>query len=218
MELSKNNNMANLILIRHGKSEWNKLGLWTGLTDVDLAEEGVEEAKKAGEALRDIEIHNAHVSALKRAKQTLAGVLGALNYHDLGIKSHKDLNERDYGIYTGKNKWEIKEQVGEEEFQKMRRGWDVPIPEGETLKDVSARVIPYFSENILPELKNGKNSLVVAHGNTLRSLIKHLDGLDEEGIAGVEVGTGEVHVYKLDDSGAVLSKEIRSLNTEKGKV
>lgn len=209
--------MAKLILVRHGKSEWNKLGLWTGHTDVNLAEEGHEEAKKAGEAIQDIEIHHAHVSLLTRAQQTLSGMLTALG-KKLEPKAHSALNERHYGIYTGKNKWEVKESVGEEMFQNMRRGWDVAIPEGETLKDVHARVAPYYSSEILPSLKADENVLVVAHGNTLRALIKELEGLDEHAICDVEVGTGEVHCYDIGPNGEVLGKEVRSTNENKLKV
>ncbi len=209
--------MAKLILVRHGKSEWNKLGLWTGWTDVELAEEGHEEARKAGEAIRDIDVHHAHVSVLKRAQQTLTGMLSSLQ-KTLEPKAHAALNERHYGIYTGKNKWEVKEAVGEEMFQQMRRGWDVAIPEGETLKDVHARVVPHYESEILPLLKAGENVLIVSHGNTLRALIKHLENLDDAAVCDVEVGTGEVHCYDIDATGAVSGKEIRSVNEDKTKV
>lgn len=208
--------MAKLILVRHGKSEWNKQGLWTGHTDIDLAEEGHEEARQAGHVIRDIDVHHAHVSMLKRAQQTLQGILASLG-KVLEPKPHAALNERHYGIHTGKNKWEVKEAVGEEMFQQMRRGWDVAIPEGETLKDVHARVVPHYESEILPLLKAGENVLVVSHGNTLRALIKHLEGLDDASVCDVEVGTGEVHCYEIDANGRVLGKEIRSLNESKLK-
>jgi 2,3-bisphosphoglycerate-dependent phosphoglycerate mutase len=208
--------MAKLILVRHGKSEWNKQGLWTGWTDVDLAEEGHEEARKAGELIRDIDVQHAHVSNLKRTHQTLDGILASLG-KALTPKVNGALNERHYGIHTGKNKWEVKEAVGEEMFNNIRRGWDVAIPEGETLKDVHARVVPHYESEILPSLKAGEHVLVVAHGNTLRALIKHLDGLDEEGVCEVEVGTGEVHCYEIDDKGAVSGKEVRNVNENKLK-
>ncbi|MEK7642347.1 MAG: 2,3-bisphosphoglycerate-dependent phosphoglycerate mutase [Patescibacteria group bacterium] len=201
--------MAKLVLVRHGKSEWNALGKWTGKTDVDLALEGIEEAQKAGIAIQDIEIHSAYTSSLKRAKDTLKHLKSTLEKNDFNDTHHEALDERDYGVYTGKNKWQVKEEVGEEEFQKIRRGWDTHIPEGETLKDVYERVMPYFKETILQELINGKNVLVVSHGNTLRAIIKDIEGLDENQICEMEVGTGEVHCYDIDDRGSFLGKEIR---------
>lgn len=210
--------MAYLILVRHGKSEWNHLGLWTGHTDVELVQEGIEEACRAGKAICDINIDCAHVSELKRAHQTLHEIKKAIGKEDLSHKSHKALNERHYGIHTGKNKWQVKEEVGEEAFQAIRRGWDVPIKEGETLKDVYTRAIPYYNEHIKPELKEGRNVLVVAHGNTIRALVKYLENISDKDVEGVEIGTGEVHCYKMDDDGLTISKEIRSTNDQKAKV
>ena len=202
--------MGRLICVRHGKSAYNALGLWTGHTDVELVDEGRSEARKAGEAIRDIHIHAAHTSMLTRTHQTLDEILGVLERADIEPTRHHALNERHYGIHTGKNKWEVKEAVGEEEFQRIRRGWDTPIPSGETLKDVHERVVPYFEEHIKPDLMAGKNVLVVSHGNTLRALVKHLDKLSEEQVAEVEIATGEVHCYTLDETGAVTDKEIRT--------
>lgn len=209
--------MSHLILVRHGKSEWNKLGKWTGWTDIDLVEEGVAEAKRAGEALRDIEIHKAYTSDLQRAQQTLEHIKKTLG-KDIETAVDPALRERHYGIYTGKNKWELKEQVGESEFKKIRRGWDHPLPEGESLKDVYARVVPYFEKHILPELKSGKNILVSAHGNSLRALMKHLDRISDEAICELEVGTGELHCYTFDKEGNAAGKEIRASNPNKEKI
>lgn len=209
--------MAHLILVRHGKSAWNATGQWTGWTDVDLTEEGEAEAKRAGEALRDIDIHKAYVSDLKRATQTLELIKKTVG-KDIETETSEALRERHYGIYTGKNKWEVKEEVGEEEFMKIRRGWDHALPEGESLKDVYARVVPYFEKHILPQLKEGKNVLVSAHGNSLRALMKHLDKISDEAICELEVGTGELHCYAFDDEGKVVGKEIRAANLNKGKV
>ena len=210
--------MAKLFLVRHGKSEWNKLGLWTGWTDVELVEEGLEEAARAGEALKDEEIHSAHTSVLKRTHQTFEKIKEVAGKHDLTHTPHEALNERHYGVHTVKNKWQVKEEVGEEEFQNIRRGWDHHIPEGETLKDVHARVVPYYEEKIRKELEEGKNVLVVAHGNTLRALAKHLEDLDETQVCELEIGTGEVHCYDIDEAGKVLKKEIKAGNENKGKV
>lgn len=207
--------MAKLFLVRHGKSEWNKLGLWTGWTDVNLVDEGKEEARKAGEFLKDESIDIVYTSELKRTHQTFDELKHAAGKGHLTHTSHGALNERHYGIHTGKNKWQVKEEIGEEMFQAIRRGWDTKIPEGETLKDVHARVMPYYEEKIKADLISGKNVLVVAHGNTLRALIKHLDGLNDLEVEDVEVGTGEVHSYTIDEIGKVLQKEVKGGGVDK---
>lgn len=207
--------MAYLILVRHGKSEWNKLGLWTGQTDVALTEEGVEEARRAGNVLLDIPIHQAYVSELQRAKETLRGIVSVRDDKNIPVESHHALNERDYGDYTGKNKWEIKELVGDEVFQRIRRSWDEPIPNGESLEMVYARVLPYYTSEIFPRIQNNLNTLVVAHGNSLRALMKHLEGVADEAVAELEIGTGEVHVYELDHEGKIVTKELRGFNEER---
>lgn len=201
--------MAKLFLVRHGKSEWNKLGLWTGWTDVELAEEGYEEAGKAGEILREEEIHIVYTSALKRAHQTFEKIKEVSGKNHLTHTPHEALNERHYGVHTGKNKWQVKEELGEEEFNRIRRGWDVPIPEGETLKDVHARVVPHYEENIKPHLLEGKNVLIVAHGNSLRALIKHLEQIADDEISNVELETGQVYAYHLGSSGEILVSPIK---------
>ncbi|MEK7630800.1 MAG: 2,3-bisphosphoglycerate-dependent phosphoglycerate mutase [Patescibacteria group bacterium] len=209
--------MAYLILVRHGKSEWNKLGLWTGWTDVDSAPEGVKEAESAGKALADIPVHRAHVSALKRARQTFNHIHQEIesNLDDHEVATSPALNERHYGVHTGKNKWQVRDEVGEEEFSKIRRGWDHPVPEGETLKDVHGRVSMYFEESIKPQLRDGHNVLIVAHGNSLRALIKHIEELSDEAIADVELGTAEAHCYAFDERGVCVAKEIRAANPNK---
>ncbi|MEN9557823.1 MAG: hypothetical protein RL141_192 [Candidatus Parcubacteria bacterium] len=202
--------MPHLILVRHGKSEWNALGLWTGWTDVALAEEGVQEARAVAEALRDLDVHEVHVSTLTRAKQTFDALRSTLGWTDtLPVKTHAALNERHYGIHTGKNKWQVKEEVGEETFNNIRRGWDHPVPEGETLKDVHARVVPYYQEEILPTLRAGKNVMIVAHNNSLRALMKHIEDIPDEAIADVELQTGEACCYTLDDDGRYCAQERR---------
>jgi 2,3-bisphosphoglycerate-dependent phosphoglycerate mutase len=210
--------MSYLVLVRHGKSEWNKLSRWTGWTDVSLAEEGIQEAKNAGEQLKDIKFDLSFTSKLKRAKETLNEIKKAINQSELQTIENTALNERDYGDYTGKNKWEVKDEVGEEEFQKIRRSWDYQLPNGESLKDVYERVVPYYTEEILPKLKVDKNIIIAAHGNSLRALVKYLENIDDAGISSLEIGTGEVYVYKIDSEGKVLSKEIRSANPNTGKV
>jgi 2,3-bisphosphoglycerate-dependent phosphoglycerate mutase len=202
--------MAQLVLVRHGESEWNAKGLWTGWTDVNLSENGREEAKKAGELLKDIHFDNAYTSNLKRAQQTLEEITNVTGQKDIPTVADKALNERDYGDYTGKNKWEVKEEVGEEEFQKIRRSWDYPPANGESLKMVYERVIPYYEKEILPKLKEGKNVIIAAHGNSLRALIKYLENISDEDIPNLEMATGGVYVYDLDNEGKVTNKEIRA--------
>lgn len=210
--------MAYLLFLRHGKSEWNELGLWTGHTDISLNDTGRAEARKAAEAIKDIRVDKIYVSDMKRAQETMEEVKKVLGLEAVGHTAHEALKERHYGIYTGKNKWQIKEEIGEEKFTELRRGWDVKIPEGETLKDVHARASAYFDSEIKKDLEAGHNVLIVAHGNSLRALAKHIEGIPDDEIAGLEIGTGEVHCYELDESGKVMNKEIRSANQNTGKV
>lgn len=201
--------MAYLVLVRHGESEWNAKGLWTGWTDIGLSEKGFAEARAAGELLKDIHFDFAYTSLLGRAKQTWEQIQKVLGQTDIQVIEDKALNERDYGDMTGKNKWEIKQQVGEEEFQKLRRSWDYPPPHGESLKMVSERILPYYEKEILPHLRNGKNVLIAAHGNSLRALIKYLNHISDKDISDLEMPTGEVYVYTIDKNGNFVNKEIR---------
>jgi len=200
--------MSYLVLVRHGQSEWNALGLWTGQEDVELTEQGKAEARKAAEHLKNIPLYKAHTSSLTRAKQTLEEIKDALEHTELETVNDSALNERHYGDYQAKNKWEIKDQIGDEAFTNLRRTWDYPVPNGETLKDVHSRVLPYFEEHILEDLKEGKNIIVAAHGNSLRALMKHLDEIDDDKVHELEIGTGEVVVYEIADDGKVLGKNV----------
>ena len=199
--------MAILILVRHGASEWNLLGKWTGLTDVPLAPAGVEEAVCAGQVLKNIQIDIAYSSPLLRAKETLEEIK---KQKSTDIETHIDpaLNEKNYGDFTGKNKWEVKKQLGEEKFTKVRRSWDYQIPNGESLKNVYERVVPFYEKTILPGLKKGKSILISSSGNTLRALIKYLEHISDEDISRLEVATGEVYMYTLDTNGSIVSKKI----------
>lgn len=202
--------MTHLILVRHGTSVWNKEGKWTGWTDIDLAEEGVAEATSVGHLLRDIPLHRAHVSALKRAQQTLQHILTAHGTSDLPTTVSPALNERHYGVHTGKNKWEVKTAVGDDVFQQIRRSWDFPIPEGESLKEVHARVVPHYESIIARDVTAGHNTLVVAHGNSLRALKKHLEGIADTAIADVEIGHTEAHCYVFQHD-TLYDRFVRSL-------
>ena len=201
--------MGNLILLRHGESEWNAKGIWTGLIDIPLSEKGREESRRAADALKDIKLDIAYTSPLIRAKQTLDEIKRVLNYPKLEAIENKALNERDYGELTGKNKVEIKKKYGEEKFLQIRRGWNYPIQAGETLKDVYNRVVPYYKREILPKLKEGENVLIVAHGNSLRALVKYLENISDKDIENLEIATGEIYIYNIDGYGSVTSKETR---------
>lgn len=197
-----------LVISRHTESEWNLLGKWTGLTDVNLTEKGHGEARKVGELLKGIAFDAVYTSEQKRTHQTLVGILEGSG-HSKNVPHHKraDINERDYGDLTGKNKWEVKDEIGDEAFQGIRRGWDYPVPGGETLKDVYGRVVPFFDKELLPRLQEGENILMVAHGNSIRALIKHLEDIHEDEIANVEMGFGEVLVYHIKSTGELHQKE-----------
>lgn len=202
--------MGKLALVRHHESEWNKLGKWTGVVDVHLSPEGYVGAKEMGKLIEDISFAQAFTSVQTRAKETLAKMLEQ-NGKEIPIEEAKEINERDYGDYTGKNKWEMKEILGEEEFQKLRRGWDYNVPNGESLKMVYERSVPFFLNRILPLLNEGKNVLVVAHGNSCRSMIKYIENISDQGISDVEMPFGSVLIYDLDKEGHMIGKETRSL-------
>lgn len=202
--------MAYLVLVRHGQSAWNELGQWTGLTDVELTPKGREEARAAAKTLEGITFGAAHTSNLKRAQDTLTEILEQLGQTEVEAKKSAALNERDYGALTGKNKWQVRDEHGEEKFMKWRRSWDYPVPDGETLKDVYDRSVPYYEAHILSDLQAGKNVIVAAHGNTLRALVKHIEEIAEEDIPGLEIGTGEVYVYEIDpETSQIIAKDIR---------
>ena len=211
--------MGLLVICRHGESEWNLLGKWTGWTDVGLTEKGWADSVCLGVLLKDIKFGEAYTSALKRTHQTLDALLEGCGIVSLKTTRATELNERDYGDLTGKNKWQVKDEIGEEAFNRIRRGWDYPVPGGETLKDVYARVVPYFEREILPKLQAGENILLVAHGNSIRALIKHLDQISESEMAHVEMQFGQSLVYtfeagnNLPTNKEILSLRIDSVNT-----
>lgn len=199
--------MTYLILVRHGESEWNARGLWTGWTDIGLSEKGKEQAKLVGEKLKGIQIDYAYTSVLIRTKQTLQEIKNILGI-DMPTSEDKALNEKNYGIYAGKNKWEVKKEVGEEIFLKIRRSWDYQIPDGESLKQVYERVVPYYDKEILPKVKAGSSIIIVASDNSLRALIKYLENISDSDISKLELKVGEVDLFEIDSSGKVSSKRI----------
>ncbi len=201
--------MATLILVRHTESTWNKVNAWTGLTDISLDEEGREKAKKVGELLKDTPFDIAFTSKLRRARQTLDEIKEVCGLQDLPTTEDTVLNERDYGDLTGKNKLEMEKMYGEEQYLKWRRSWDSPVPNGESLKDVYNRVVPFYEGQILPKIKMEKNVLVVSHGNNLRALVKFLENISDEDISHLEIAIGEIYIYQMDQNGKIISKQIR---------
>lgn len=222
-----------LVIIRHGESEWNRLNLFTGWTDVDLSEHGREEAKSAGQLLKSegYDFDVCYTSYLKRAIHTLNLVLEGMDREWLPVKKSWLLNERHYGALQGLNKAETTEKFGEEQVKIWRRSYDIQppvlseddsrnprnqeqyrgvlkekLPLTESLKDTIQRVIPYFEQNIMEDMKQGKRVLIAAHGNSIRALVKHLDGLSEDDIVSVNIPTGVPLVYEFDEEFHVLKK------------
>ncbi len=206
--------MGKLILVRHTESEWNASGQWTGSRDVHLSENGFREAAMLGHALEkmSIKFDVAFCSEQIRTLETLEAILNSTRQLDVPIIRSGALNERDYGDYTGMNKWEVKEKVGEEEWNEIRRGWDVDIPNGESLKQVYERARPYYLEEIMKLLKQGKNVLLVAHGNSLRALIKYIDSIPDEGMEDLEMLFGDIVQYQVDEDGLAIDKDVSHVN------
>ncbi len=196
--------MATLVIVRHGQSVWNKRNMFTGWIDVDLTEKGIAEAHLAADKVRDIEFDVAFCSKLRRAQRTL-NIMLKHQREDVEIHEAEDLNERMYGDLQGLNKDEVREQFGADQVKIWRRSYDIAPPNGESLADTSDRVIPYFNAQILPELEGERNVLVAAHGNSLRALIKHIEGLSPEEIVQVEVPTAHPIMYEFDRDMKLLS-------------
>jgi 2,3-bisphosphoglycerate-dependent phosphoglycerate mutase len=218
--------MQKLVLIRHGESEWNKENRFTGWKDVDLSAKGREEALAAARLLRSegFTFDEAYTSVLKRAIRTLWIMLDEMDLMWIPVTKSWMLNERHYGALQGLNKTETAAQFGEEQVQKWRRSFDIPpdpldetderylgndpryksiekgkFPKTECLKDTVARVVPYFTDEVLPKLKDGKRIIIAAHGNSLRALVKYLDNISDEEIVKLNIPTGIPLVYELDD-------------------
>ena len=202
--------MSQLILVRHGQSEWNRQNLFTGWRDPDLTEQGVTEARNAGRALKaeGINFDIAFTSELMRAQKTCALLLEEQGQTDLQTIRNLALNERDYGDLSGLNKDDAREKWGEEQVHIWRRSYDIPPPGGESLKDTAERVLPYFNGTIMARINAGENVLVAAHGNSLRALVMVLDELSEAEITQVNIATGEPYIYDMNAQGAVVGKRI----------
>ena len=192
--------MAWLCLLRHGQSQWNLENRFTGWVDVTLTEAGRDEARAAAEQLKaqGIRFDVAYTSVLSRAIDTLDIVLNTLGQRDLPVVRDQALNERMYGDLQGLNKAETAAKFGDEQVHIWRRSYDVPPPNGESLKDTQERALPYFTAKIEPDLRSGQDVLVVAHGNSLRAIVMAIEGLTPAQILEVELPTGEPWLYKLD--------------------
>jgi 2,3-bisphosphoglycerate-dependent phosphoglycerate mutase len=215
-----------LVLLRHGESEWNAANLFTGWVDVGLSEAGQAESLRAGELLREQRLlpDVLHTSVLRRSISTAQGALATCDREWIPVRRSWRLNERHYGDLQGKNKAQVREQYGEDLFMVWRRSYDLPpppihdadefsqmsdpryaalapevVPRSECLKDVVARLLPYWYDAVVPDLRTGATVLVVAHGNSLRALVKHLDGIGDSDIVGVNIPTGIPLRYDLDD-------------------
>ena len=198
----------NLILIRHGQSEWNALNQFTGWKDPDLTAKGIEEAHNAGKIINNLKINFDLVftSVLIRAQNTAEIILKEIN-QPLSTIKNQALNERNYGDLAGLNKDDARKRWGDEQVHIWRRSYDIPPPGGESLKDTGERVLPFFMKEILPHVCDGKNILVAAHGNSLRSLIKFLDDISDEDIVKLEIPTGAPIHYLINEDGSVKSKK-----------
>lgn len=215
-----------IIMVRHGESEWNKLNKFCGWFDAELSDNGVKEAKAAGKALKDADykFDLAYTSVLKRAEDTLEAILVELGQEGLETRRSWRLNERHYGGLTGFNKAETAEKYGEEQVQQWRRSFDtppppmkedhdyyekivkdarykdIPVPKFESLKLTIERTLPYWNDEIVPNIKEGKKILIAAHGNSLRGIVKHLDNISDTDIIGLNLPTGIPFYYELDEN------------------
>ena len=198
----------NLVLVRHGQSEWNAKNLFTGWKNPGLTETGVKEAISAGKLIKDEKINFdiMYTSKLIRAQLTGNTILEIINQSDIPIIKDTALNERNYGSLAGLNKDDAREKWGEEQVHIWRRSYDIPPPDGESLENTAERVLPYFNKEILPKVISGSNILIAAHGNSLRSLIMQLDELSKEEILNLEIPTGAPIKYIFDEYGAVVEK------------
>ena len=198
--------MPLLIMLRHGESLWNKENKFTGWVDVDLSPTGEEEARLAGVLLKPYKIDYVFTSALKRAQRTTQIALEQCGQSNLPIAKVQDLNERHYGDLQGLNKAAVGEKFGLDQLKIWRRSYDIAPPNGESLKDTQERVLPYYFAHIEPLLKQGKNVMVSAHGNSLRALVMHIEKLTKEEILEVNIPTGIPFIYDLDENLNLIKK------------
>lgn len=196
--------MPHMVLIRHGESQWNLENRFTGWIDVPLSTKGEHEAREAGQKIRAFRFDEAFTSVLTRAKETLRIVLEVIGQTNIPVEEDQALNERMYGDLQGLNKAETAKKYGEQQVKVWRRSYDVPPPGGESLKDTAERVLPYYQKRIEPELLAGRTILIVAHGNSLRALVMHLNKLSKEEVLELNIPTGAPLLYEFDEKGQVL--------------
>jgi 2,3-bisphosphoglycerate-dependent phosphoglycerate mutase len=199
--------MPQLILVRHGQSIWNLENRFTGWVDVPLTAQGEEEARQAGKKMHSMQIDVAYTSALRRAQHTLQLILETMGVDVPSIRDEA-LNERHYGDLQGLNKEDTAKKFGDDQVKIWRRSYDIPPPNGEALKNTAERTLPFFERCILGDIKQGKNVLVVAHGNSNRSIVMMLDNLTKEQVLELNLETGVPLVYDLSEAGTVLGKQI----------
>ena len=202
--------MPRLVLLRHGQSQWNLENRFTGWEDVPLTDLGRQEATAAGERMlaENIAIDRCFTSNLQRAQDTLALALAAMGNSELPVSRHQDLNERHYGDLQGLDKGETAQKYGDEQVHIWRRSFDIPPPNGESLKDTAARTLPWFRETVLRAIRGGENVLVAAHGNSLRAIVMDLESLSPEEILEVNIDTGVPLVYEMSGDAEIQSKKI----------
>ena len=201
-------NSRNLILVRHGQSEWNSKNLFTGWKNPGLTELGVKEAKDAGKLIADkgIFFDLMYTSMLTRAQKTGDLILQEMRHPEITIIKNEALNERNYGSLAGLNKDDARKKWGDDQVHIWRRSFDIPPPDGESLKDTAERVLPYFKSEIMPKVIEGSSILIAAHGNSLRSLIMELDSISSEEIVNLEIPTGAPIQYIFNEDGSVNKK------------
>lgn len=200
--------MADLILIRHGQSSYNLQNRFTGWLDVPLSSNGIEEAENAALKLKDYKIDSAYTSTLKRAMDTLQIILDKKKPDTIPAIENKALNERNYGELQGLNKADVAKKYGEAQVLLWRRSYTTTPPGGESLKDTSDRVIPFFRAVICEDLRKGLNVLVVAHGNSLRAIVKELDKISDDDVINLNIDTGKIYQYRFDADLKIVSKKI----------
>ena len=200
--------MPTLALVRHGQSLWNLQNRFTGWVDVPLTEKGRDEARRGGQRLQGVHFDVAYTSSLQRAQETLRLILETTGDTDLPIIRDQALNERHYGELQGLDKAATAEKYGDEQVRIWRRSYATPPPGGESLSDTAARTLPFFDGAVMGDIRQGRDVLVVAHGNSNRSIVMQMDGLDEEGVLALELATGIPLVYDLDTDGTVRDKRI----------
>jgi 2,3-bisphosphoglycerate-dependent phosphoglycerate mutase len=199
--------MPDVILLRHGQSQWNLENKFTGWVDVPLSERGIEEARRAGEKLAGRRLDRLFTSVLHRAIETARLALETAGQGDVPTTRDAALNERMYGDLQGMDKDQARERFGAEQVHVWRRSFDVRPPGGESLADTAARVVPYWEATILPEIRAGRNVLIAAHGNSLRALAMHIEGLSTDEVLALEIPTGVPIRYEFSEAGEVQSKE-----------